>query len=334
MRRGLSTCVVACVGWLTLACGEKSAAPVAAGGVEKPRITVGIISVTSTYVPLYLAVDDGLFAKEGLQVDLLTFRGGSDLIKAVVSGSADVGVVSLAEVLSGIAAGQPLKAFYGGFNVPAFDWYSAASIHSLAEARGKRFGVTQYGSSTDFLTRYALVSHGLDPAKDVQIVQGGDSPTRLAAMQAGQIDVNIFAPPDSFVAAERGYTRILRQRDLAPDYPYHVFGAMEPFIASHPNTITALLRGFVLGLREAKRDKQRAIEAINTRIPMDPRYAGPTYDDLIDFLFEDGRLPTEKGLEVFFEMGVKAGRFTAPWPREKYWTPQFADSYAQWKPSE
>ena len=334
LGRRLSIAIVAAAVSLTIGCGQKSVAPPVAGGVEQPRIKVGIISVTATYVPLYLAVDEGLFAKEGLQVDLLPFRGGSDLIKAVVAGSADVGVVSLAEVASGISAGQPLKAFYGGFNVPAFDWYAVSSIHSLAEARGKRLGVTQYGSSTDFLTRYALASHGLDPAKDVQIVQGGDSPTRLAAMQAGQIDVNIFAAPDSFVAADRGYNRILRQRDLAPDYPYHVFGAMQPFIASHPNTIKALLRGFVLGLREAKRDRQRAIDAIVKRIPMDLKYSGPTYDDLIGFLFEDGRLPTEKGLEVFFDMGIKAGRFTERWPRERYWTPQFADSYAQWKPSE
>jgi NitT/TauT family transport system substrate-binding protein len=325
--------IVAAAASFLIGCGGKSK-PATVGGIEKPHITVGIIAVTATYVPLYLAVDDGLFAKEGLQVEILPFRGGSDLIKAVVAGSADVGVVSLAEVASGIAAGQPLKAFYGGFNVPAFDWYSTGSVRSFAEARGKRFGVTQYGSSTDFLTRYALASNGLDPSKDVQIVQGGDSPTRLAAMQAGQIDVNIFAAPDSFVAAERGYTRILRQRDLAPDYPYHVFGAMEPFIASHPNTITALLRGFVLGLREAKRDKPRAIAAIVKRIPMDPKYSGPTYDDLIDYLFEDGRLPTEKGLEVFFDMGIKAGRFTSRWPREKYWTPEFADAYARWKPSE
>lgn len=319
----------------TIACGSgRTAAPASGSGVEQPHIKVGIISVTATYVPLYLAVDDGLFAKEGLQVDLLPFRGGSDLIKAVVAGSADLGVVSLAEVTSGIAAGQPLKAFYGGFNVPAFDWYAVSSIRTIAEAKGKRFGVTQYGSSTDFLTRYALASNGIDPAKDVQIVQGGDSPTRLAAMQAGQIDVNIFAAPDTFVAAERGYRRILRQKDLAPDYPYHVFGAMESFIAGHPNTIRALLRGFVLGVREAKRNKPHAIEALVKRIQMDPKYAGPTYDDLIGYIFEDGRLPTEQGLALFFDMGIKAGRFTERWPRERYWTPVFADTYAQWKPPE
>ena len=109
---------------------------------------------------------------------------------------------------------------------------------------------------------------------------------------------------------------------------------MEPFIAQHPNTIRGLLRGFVLGLREAKRDKPRAIAALVKRIQMDPQYAGPTYDDLIEYLFEDGRLPSDKGLDLFFEMGIKAGRFTSHWPREKYWTPVFADSYARWKPPE
>ena len=73
-----------------------------------------------------------MFAGQGLQVDLLEFRGGSDVIKALVAGSIDVGVVGLAEVTAGIDAGQPLKAFYGGFNVPDFDWYAAASVKSLA----------------------------------------------------------------------------------------------------------------------------------------------------------------------------------------------------------
>ncbi|MGD1098537.1 MAG: ABC transporter substrate-binding protein, partial [Bryobacteraceae bacterium] len=176
---------------LAVSC-SRSAATNSSSGLEKPVLNIGLISTTATYLPLYLAVDKGMFAKEGLQVNLLSFRGGSDLIKALVAGSVDVGVVSLWEVSGAISAGQPLKAFYGGFNVPAFDWYAVPSIKTIADAKGKRIGVTQYGSSTDFLTRYALLSNGIDPVKDVQIIQGGDSPTRLAAMLANQIDVNIF----------------------------------------------------------------------------------------------------------------------------------------------
>src|SRR5262245_11200577 len=318
-----------------LACSPDRSAPAPGGaGGERSHLTLGIISVTATYLPLYLAEDDGVFAKEGLQVELLPFRGGSDLIKALVSGSVDVGVVSLAEVLSGIDAGQPLRAFYGGFNVPAFDWYAIPTIQTIAQAKGRRFGVTQYGSSTDFLARYALATHGLDPARDVQIVQGGDSPTRLAAMRAGQIDVNIFAPPDTFVAADQGHTRLPPQKDPAPAPPHHVFVAKDSLIAERPDTLKALLRAFVLGLRSAKADKAHAIETLLKRIPMDPKYAGPTYDDLINYLFEDGRLPTEEGLKAFFDMGIKGGRFKEAWARERYWTPAFVESFERWKPAE
>ncbi len=303
-----------------------------APGKEQTHLNIGLVSTTATYLPLYVAVDQGLFAKEGLQVDLLNFRGGSDLIKALVAGSIDVGVVSLAEVTAGIDAGQPLKAFYGGFNVPAFSWYAIPSIKSIADAKGKRFGVTQFGSSTDFLTRYALVANGLDPARDVQIVQGGDSPTRLAAMRAGQLDVNVLAAPDTFIAADQGYKMIFSQKDLAPDYPYHTFAATESFIRNHPGTLKALLRAHILGLRLAKQDKQLAEQSLVKRVKMDPKYIGPTYEDFIGYLYEDGRLPSEKGLQVFFDMGIRAGRFKQRWPLEKYWTPVFADTYDQWKP--
>ena len=117
-----------------------------------------------------------------------------------------------------------------------------ASVNSLADAKGKRIGITQYGSSTDFVTRYALTVNGVDP-KDVQIIQAGPPSTRLAAMKAGQLDISIFSTPEKFLAAEQGYKLIYSQRQLSDDYPQHLFFATEAFIAGHPNTIKALLRG-------------------------------------------------------------------------------------------
>jgi NitT/TauT family transport system substrate-binding protein len=287
----------------------------------------------ATYLPLYVAVDQGTFAKQGLQADLVEFRGGSELIKAVVSRSVDVGVVSLAEITSGIDAGQPLKAFYAGFNIPDFDWYGAPSIKSLADARGKRIGITQYGSSTDFITRYALAVNGLNPSKDVQIIQAGPPATRLAAMQAGQLDISIFSTPEKFLAEERGYKLIYSQKQLSDDYPQHLIFATEPFLASHPNTIKALLRGHTLAVRLAKRDKHLAEQSLIKHLQFDPKYAEQTYADVIDRIYEDGHLPSEKSLDVFFDMGIKAGRYTERWPLSRFWTPIYVDSYSQWMPA-
>jgi NitT/TauT family transport system substrate-binding protein len=316
-------------------CGDtRSAAPSSGSALEQTHVTIGLAVPAATYLPLYVAVDEGMFAKQGLQADLEEFRGGSELIKAVVSRSVDVGVVSLAEITSGIDAGQPLKAFYAGFNIPDFDWYGASSIKSLADVKGKRIGITQYGSSTDFITRYALAVNGLDPSRDVQIIQAGPPATRLAAMQAGQLDVSIFSTPEKFLAQERGYKLVYSQKQLSDDYPQHLIFATEPFLTSHPNTIKALLRGHTLAVRLAKQDKHLAEQSLIKHLQFDPKYAEQTYADVIDRIYEDGRLPSQKSLDVFFDMGIKAGRYTERWALPRFWTPIYVDSYSQWMPAQ
>jgi len=316
---------------LLVACSKTPAgAPPTGSALEKTQLTIGVAVPAATYLPLYVAVDEGTFAKQGLRADVVEFRGGSDLIRAIVSKSVDVGVVSLAEITSGIDAGQPLKAFYGGFNIPDFDWYGASFIKSLADAKGKRIGITQYGSSTDFITRYALTVNGIDPSKDVQIIQAGPPATRLAAMQAGQLDISIFSTPEKFLAEERGYKLVYSQKQLSDDYPQHLIFATESFLAGYPNTVKALLRGHTLAVRMAKQDKQRAEQSLIKHLQIDPKYVERTYAEVIDHLYEDGRLPNEKSLDIFFDMGIKAGRYKERWPLTRFWIPIYVETYSQW----
>src|SRR6059036_124862 len=321
--------------WLVAAmlssCGGPQPTPPSTGtALEKTHLTIGVAVPAATYLPLYVGVDEGTFAKQGLTADVVEFRGGSDLIRAIVSASVDVGVVSLAEITSGIDAGQPLKAFYGGFNIPDFDWYGTSAVKTLADARGKRIGITQYGSSTDFITRYALRVNGLDPSSDVQIIQAGPPSTRLAAMQAGQLDVSIFSTPEKFLAEERGYKLIYSQKQLSDDYPQHLIFATESFLGDHPNTVKALLRGHSLAVRLAKQDRQRAQQSLLKHLQIDPKYVERTYTDVIDYIHEDGRLPDAKSLEIFFDMGIRTGRYKERWPLTRFWIPIYVDTYSQW----
>ena len=319
--------------WFAGCGGTAAIAPPSGSALEKTHLTIGLAVPTATYLPLYVAVDEGTFAQQALRVDLVEFRGGSELIKAIVSRSIDVGAVSLAEITSGIDAGQPLKAFYAGFNIPDFGWYGVASVKSLAGAKGKKIGITQYGSSTDFITRYALTVNGLDPSKDVRIIQAGPPATRLAAMQAGQLDISIFATPEKFLAEERGYKLIYSQKQLSGDYPQHLFFATESFLTGNPHTVKALLRGHTLAVRLAKEDKQRAERSLVKHLQIDSKYVERTYNDVIDHIYEDGRLPDEKSLQVFFDMGIKAGRYKERWPLARFWIPTYVDTYSQWMPA-
>lgn len=299
---------------------------------EKKKIIIGLPVTAATFLPLYLAEDEGFLKEEGLEVKILAFRGGSALVKAMIAGNVDIGLTSLAGVNIGIAAKQPLKAFYAGFNMAIFDWYAVPSIKSMKDVKGTKWGVSRYGSSTDFLTRYALSSNGYNPKTDVKVIQGGRSATRLAAQNAGQLDVNIFIAPQTFMAAEKGYNLILRQVDLAADYPFHVYFSTEDFIKNNHNTLLALLRAHVRGVRVAKTDKARALKSLAKHIRMDPKFLDRTYGSFIDFIYEDGRLPSKKGLDVFFQMGIDAGIYKSNWPKSRYWISKYVDSYNQWKP--
>jgi NitT/TauT family transport system substrate-binding protein len=300
--------------------------PVAGGPKFKPektKILLGMSVKTATYLPMYLAKEQGFWEEEGLTVEFAIFRGGSALVKAGVGGSVDIGSCSLASMSRGVQAGKKMKIFYAGINPAPFYWCSVPSA---------RFGVTRYGSNTDFLTRYALKANGLDPEKDVKIVQGGRSATRMAAMQKGQIDVNIFASPDHHLARDRGYNVILQQKDLAPESAMQDYWAMEEFIKNNPNTIKAFLRGHVRGVRLAKKDRARSIKTIVKYVGLKEKYAALAYDDMINHIYEDGRWPGEKSMNAFWEMGIMSGTYKAKWPPEKYFDSTFVDTYSQWKP--
>lgn len=299
---------------------------------EQAEITIGLPVTTSTFLPLYLAEEEGYFTEEGLTVELVAFRGGTDLVRGMVAGAVDIGVGALAEVLVGIESGQELRAFYGGFNMGIFEWYAVEGMNSIAESKGKRYGVTTFGSSTDFLTRYALNSNGLDPQRDVQIIQGGGSGARLAAMDAGQLDVNIFAAPEKFIAGDQGYKLIFSQKDIAADYPNHVFYAPQATITENPNTMKAVLRAFVKGVRLAKEDKARSVKLIAERIGVEENYAAQTYDDFIDELYEDGRLPSEEGMTAFWNIGIENGAYTEVWANERWLDTTYMDGFDEWKP--
>jgi NitT/TauT family transport system substrate-binding protein len=327
MKRILATVTagIACLAVL-------SGAALGQGKPEKTDVTIGLPVTTSTFLPLYMAQEEGYFKNQGLNVKIVPFHGGTEMVRAMLAGSVDVGVTALRGVTLGIKAQQPIKVFYGGFDMALFDWYATKNIKSLADTKGKRFGVSRIGSSTDFLTRYALKKSGVDP-KEVKIIQGGGSVPRLAAMDAGQLDVNILASPEKFIAADKGYNLVYKQTQIAPDYPFHVFFAPEAFLTKNPNTVKALLRGFVRGVRKAKSDKARSVKLLEERVKLDKKYASRAYDDFIGQIYEDGRLPSKEGMQSFWEIGIMSGDYKEAWPKDRYLDSTFMDSYNEWKPA-
>lgn len=315
-RRFLRLPIVAVV---TLIALVASACAGGAGGSNNSNtITLGLPVEATTLAAVYLADDTNMWAQHGLTVKVVTFKGDAELARAVLSGSVDVGIGSPAGPLTAVQAGQDAKAFYGGFDMPAFAWYGIPSVHSVADGKGKSWGVTTLGSSTDLLTRYAVARAGLDPNTDIKIVQGGASAPRLAAMQAGQLQANIFSQPDTLYAQQAGYNKILDLKELVDTYPMHVAWAKSGFLNGNPDRAKRFVDTLSAAMTMTKDNPDAAAGpmAKAVKIPLDD--AKESMREWIDQLYPDGRMPSAKAMDTFWDMAIQGGEFKSRIPDSQW----------------
>jgi NitT/TauT family transport system substrate-binding protein len=302
----------------TSACGSPAGDSAEGGSDSLQPITVGLPVEATTLTPLYVANAEKLWKKHGLEAKIITFKGDAELVKAVLSGDVDIAVGSLAGPLQADQAGQDVEVFYAGFNMPAFSWYAVPTVKSIEDGKGKNWGVTTHGSSTDLLTRYSMAKEGIDPEKDAKIIQGGASAARLAAMEAGQLQVNIFAEPQTIIAERKGYNKILDLKDVVNSYPMHVSWGTPNYIDSHAAQVEDFVAALREGMQFTKDQPDKAAQILSDTAKIELTDARASIDRWVDGLYPDGRMPDTESLDAFFQMGTDGGLFTQRAPEAEW----------------
>jgi NitT/TauT family transport system substrate-binding protein len=299
---------------------------------ELTKLSIGIPVPSISFLPAWVADQKGFLKEEGItDVKVLAFRGDADVVQALAAGTVDFNIASLTGLVTTISSGQKFRAVSAGYNMPYFDWYARPKFKSIADTRGGRYSVSKYGSLTDSLTRYALRSAGLDPDKDVKILQLGSQTQGLAAMEAGQIDALCLPVPQSYIAAEKGFVKLMSQKEqIAPDWPTHVVYGKEEFIAKNPNTVKALLRATARAMEWIKTHRDEAAQLASKQLKFKVDHCRKAIDEIHDEWHPDGRLPG-KGLKIFWEISVEAGDVKDPWPNDRWLDDTFLKTQDQWR---
>jgi NitT/TauT family transport system substrate-binding protein len=303
-----------------LAASACSGSGSASGG---DTITLGLPVQATTLAPVYLATDKNLWKDHNLTVKVVTFKGDAELAKAVLSGDVDVAVGSLTGPLTAEEAGQDVKVLYGGFDMTAFAWYAIPEIHSVAEGKGKNWGVTTLGSSTDLLTRFAAAKAGLNPNSDIKVVQGGASAARLAAMKAGQLQANIFTQPQTIYAEKEGYNKILDLKDLVDGYPMHVTWGKPAFMDSNPDRAKRFIDTLSSAMQMTKDQPDVAAQSVANANKISLEDAKASIAEWIDQLYPDGRMPSASAMDAFWDMGLQGKVFKARLPDSQWLDSRF-----------
>jgi NitT/TauT family transport system substrate-binding protein len=204
------------------------------------------------YLPTVLAKQLGEFDKAGLAVELVDLKGGSDALRAVLGGSADVVSGYFEHCVNLAARKQELQAFVVYDRYPGLVLVVSPAhtneIKSIKDLAGKKVGVSAPGSSTDFFLKHLLKKNGLDPAS-ASVIGVGVGATSVAAMEQGQIDAAVMVDPSvTVLQGSHPDLRILSdtrtQKDtlevFGGEYPGGALYSTTAWVAAHEKEVQAL----------------------------------------------------------------------------------------------
>ena len=228
------------------------------------------------YLPLYVAIHEGYFAEEGLDVTVVQATGGAH-VTAVVSGDAFAaigGVDSYNFANQGNA--DPIRAIVNCVNranvylfarkglAPASD--SAADMADFL--RGKVIVAGRYGGSPNVLTRYLVKTVGLDPDVDVILSENADASTVTAMLRYGQGDIGNGGEPQISEGVTAGIFEepFVKFPDLG-DYAYSVIGVRQSTIDNDPETCAAFVRAMLRALEAVHTDRSLAERVLEIEFP-------------------------------------------------------------------
>jgi len=225
------------------------------------QIKAGISDPVNTVLAWYVARAAGLYAAQGLNVDIINMNGGSKGAAELQAGRIDVMHVGLSSVVKVNQAGGDLRAIASLSNVIRFTFFSAPGVKTAADLKGGVVGVSTFGSETDSTVTLALQKLGLTRG-DVVIKEYGGGMKRLAAVKSGEIKATAVNEPLSSLAREQGVNVLV---DLVPDQiPWLFTGIVvrHDDISARRDLLTRFLKASIEGNYIALTDEKRAKEVL------------------------------------------------------------------------
>jgi NitT/TauT family transport system substrate-binding protein len=246
--------------------------------------------------PLYVAQDAGIFRKHGFALEMVFIAGGSLSTQALIGKSLDFLQTGGPPFLNAYVRGARLKIIGGVTNILPYVLITGGRITSSEQLRGKKIGISRFGSNTDFVVRLALGHLGLN-ASDVTILQVGGSQSRLVALKAGTIDATVLSPEEALAAQKVGMNTLLDFVAKGVEFPHVNIVAREDYLQAQAPLVKRFMAAYLEGIRFFKTHKNEAVRKMMVLSRLNDRdIAEKAFDVYSRSLPDDGR-PTMKGLE-------------------------------------
>ena len=212
-------------------------------GQDIKKIRIGYPSVSTTQSHIWVGQEQGLFRKYGLEVEPILLRGGQMATQSLAAG--DPPIVNIGTVVQANLQGHNMALVAAVQSQYDFHVFSRPEITRLEHLKGKRLGITGFGSATHFASRILLRHSNLEPNKDVALVPAGLDPERVAAIAAGRIDASFFTSVATPLAQKAGLNKLLYFGDLGFEVQGNGLATTRSYIQSQREIVNSAVKVYV-----------------------------------------------------------------------------------------
>ncbi len=228
------------------------------------------------YLPLYLAIQEGYFEEEGLEVEVITATGGAH-VTSLVSGDAWGNIAGPdSNQMANPGSSDPIQGvvnvvnranvYLMGSSDEKVDSTNEAELAAYLE--GKTIAAGRYGGSPNLLTRWLLLELGLDPDKDVKLEEPADASAVVSLVESGQADIANGGEPQITEGINKGvWNEPFYSFPSLGDYPYSVISVKKSTIENEPEVVESFVKAMLKGLKAVDENPDLAMEALKKEFP-------------------------------------------------------------------
>jgi NitT/TauT family transport system substrate-binding protein len=265
-------------------------------------------AVDTSFLPAWVAKDAGFFDKNRVPLELISFRSSPLCISAHIADEIDICAGATSPVIAANVQGHRDLVLFGTLNRKAGFWiYGKPGITTVSGLRGKRFGVTRFGGALDFVSRFLLRQGGLDPVKDLTMVQIGTTPDIVLALAAQSIDAGTLSLPSNLRARELGFRELADFTEYKQNYPSTALSAKRKFLIENRSTMENFTKALIEALHYTRTNRQGAIKILSryTRVA-DQKLLETAYDFHVDRIWPRTPEITPEDLNLLIEKMTQA----------------------------
>jgi ABC-type nitrate/sulfonate/bicarbonate transport system substrate-binding protein len=272
--------------------------PISAHGADAVRIGKAVTS-SFPFSALELGKEQGIWASEGIDLQISAFRGDGQMQQALTAGVIDFGLGS-GPGMGYVVKGVPARAIASVAAEPrnmSVVVTNNSPVKTIDDLKGKRIGVTTAGALTDWLARRLAVNKGWGH-DGVEVVPLGEMRTRLAAMKSGELDASVTATEESLQLQEQGVGRMLMTfGDAVPDFHTHVLFATDVLRQKNVDLAKRVLRAWFKTAAFMRANRMATVKSVARTMGLSEKVIDMAYDEEIRMLSFDGTF-SPKALDV------------------------------------